>query len=88
MEQLGHYEERLEGGEEWPAMRYQPHHLEDGEVLVQASMPGSTAAQWQGSVLCSWLILPQENMRTSLVRAATRDQMDVQELYRTGPTPH
>lgn len=37
---------------------------------------------------CPWLVLPLENLGTSLVGAATGDYMDVQELCRTDSTPH
>lgn len=42
----------------------------------------------QGSLSALWLILLLENQETSLVRAAARDQADVQGLCRTSPAPH
>lgn len=76
--QLKHCDERWDWRLEcrWPALppgamvRFQPE-------LTPRFMSGSVTTQWLGSVLLSRLIFPPQNMGTSLVGAASVNQMDI-----------
>ena len=55
-----------------------------GSMLLLMAMSESMTMQWQGLMLMSMAHFTTRD----LVWMATQDHVDVQDLYRTGPTPH
>ena len=78
----------IEGGEEQPDVSSLPCHLRPWcqLVLPLRATFGSMAVQQQGTVLMSVAHIITKAMQMSLVWAASRDQANIQRLWRAAPT--